>query len=38
VLVDVSAGLVTTYWDDIQEYVRTHNVDLGPFDFIKGDW
>ena len=35
VLVDLSAAGTTLFFDDIQSYVRTHNVNLGPFNFIK---
>jgi RHS repeat-associated protein len=38
VLVDLNAAAASALWDDLQEYVRTHNVELGPFDFIKGDF
>lgn len=37
IVIDSSAGVATLLWDDIQEYVRTHNVDLGPFNFISSD-
>ena len=37
VAVDVlTAGPGSLFWDDLQDYLRTHNVDLGPFDFVKG--
>ena len=37
VAVDVlTAGPGSLFWDDLQDYLRTHNVDLGPFDFLKG--
>ncbi|WP_034411029.1 toxin TcdB middle/N-terminal domain-containing protein [Derxia gummosa] len=38
VLVDLSAAAASAFWDDIQEYVRTHQVNLGPFDFVKQDF
>jgi RHS repeat-associated protein len=38
VLVDLHAAAVSEGWDDLQEYVRTHDVDLGPFDFLTFDW
>ncbi|QIG39965.1 hypothetical protein G5T42_11120 [Microbacterium sp. 4R-513] len=37
-LVDLIAAGGAGFYDDIQEYVRTHNVDLGPFNFIKTDF
>ncbi|MDQ2757490.1 MAG: FG-GAP-like repeat-containing protein, partial [Actinomycetota bacterium] len=38
ILVDGSCATTSALFDDIQEYVRTHNVDLGPFDFVKSDF
>lgn len=38
VLVDLHAAVVSEFWDDLQEYVRTHNIDLGPFNVVKGDF
>jgi len=38
VLVDLSAAAASAFWDDLQRYVRTHNVELGPFDFVKGEF
>lgn len=37
-LVDGAAGFGTAYLEDLQLYLRTHNVKLGPFDFIKSSW
>ncbi|WP_345801300.1 toxin TcdB middle/N-terminal domain-containing protein [Microbacterium sp. AZCO] len=37
-LVDLTAAGGAGFFDDLKEYVRTHNVDLGPFNFIKTDW
>jgi len=37
IAVDLTAAGSTAFWDDLQGYVRTHNVNLGPFNFIKGD-
>lgn len=37
IVIDSHAGGVTLFWDDIQPYVRTHNINLGPFSFISGD-
>jgi RHS repeat-associated protein len=38
VLVDLHAAVVSEYWDDLEQYLRTHDVNLGPFNFIKGDF
>ena len=38
IIVDAGSATTAGFFDDIQEYVRTHNVDLGPFDFIKTDF
>jgi len=38
VIVDGGSAAVSGFFDDIQEYVRTHNVNLGPFNFIKTDF
>ena len=38
ILVDGSAAAGSAFFDDLQQYVRTHNVDLGPFTFLKSDW
>jgi RHS repeat-associated protein len=38
IVVDVAASSTAAFFDDLQEYVRTHNVDLGPFNFIKGSF
>jgi hypothetical protein len=38
VLVDLTSAGASAFWDDLQQYVRTHKIDLGPFDFIKGDF
>jgi len=37
IVIDSSAGVATLLWDDIQEYVRTHNINLGQFKFISSD-
>ncbi|WP_292449450.1 hypothetical protein, partial [Methylibium sp.] len=37
VLVDLHAAAASAFWDDLQDYVRTHNIDLGPLNFIKGE-
>ncbi|MBA3588460.1 toxin TcdB middle/N-terminal domain-containing protein [Methylibium sp.] len=37
VLVDLHAAAASAFWDDLQDYVRTHNVDLGPLNFIRGE-
>lgn len=37
-IVDLTAAGGAGFFDDIQQYVRTHNVDLGPFNFIKSDF
>ncbi|MGY3317467.1 toxin TcdB middle/N-terminal domain-containing protein [Arthrobacter sp. TE12232] len=34
-LVDLNAAGGAGFFDDLKEYVRTHKVDLGPFNFIK---
>ncbi|WP_456844067.1 toxin TcdB middle/N-terminal domain-containing protein [Cellulomonas sp. P5_C6] len=36
VVVDLASGVTADLWDDIQAYVRTHNIDLGPFNFLSG--
>ena len=38
IVVDAGSAAASALFDDLQDYVRTHNVDLGPFDFIKGDF
>lgn len=38
ILVDLHAAAGSAFFDDLQEYVRTHQVDLGPFNFIKSDF
>ncbi len=37
-IVDLTAAGGAGFFDDIQQYVRTHNIDLGPFNFIKSDF
>lgn len=37
IVVDAGAAGAAALFDDLQDYVRTHNVDLGPFDFLKGE-
>jgi RHS repeat-associated protein len=38
IIVDGGSAAVSGFFDDIQQYVRTHNVNLGPFNFIKTDF
>jgi RHS repeat-associated protein len=38
ILVDLHAAAGSEYGDDLLHYLRAHNVDLGPFNFIKGDF
>jgi hypothetical protein len=38
IVVDGGSAATSALFDDLQDYVRTHNVDLGPFDFIKSDF
>ena len=38
VVVDGSSAAVSELFDDLQRYVNTHNVNLGPFNFIKTDF
>lgn len=37
VLVDAAAGGTAAWFDDLQQYLRTHDVNLGPFNFIAFD-
>ena len=38
IVVDGSSAAASAFFDDLQKYVRTHNVNLGPFNFIKTDF
>ncbi|MBI4900573.1 MAG: hypothetical protein HY829_08875, partial [Actinobacteria bacterium] len=38
IVVDGSSAATSALFDDLQQYVRTHNVNLGPFNFIKTDF
>lgn len=38
VIVDIGASAAAGFFDDLQEYLRTHNVNLGPFNFVKSDF
>ncbi len=38
IIVDISAAGTAAFFDDLQEYVRTHKVGLGPSNFIKGEF
>ena len=38
IIVDGGSAATSAFFDDMQEYVRTHNVNLGPFNFIKSDF
>ncbi|WP_426625352.1 toxin TcdB middle/N-terminal domain-containing protein [Leifsonia sp. McL0607] len=38
VIVDLSAAGAAGFFDDIQQYVRTHKVDLKAFNFLKSDF
>jgi hypothetical protein len=38
IVVDGSSAAASAFFDDLQSYVRTHNVNLGPFNFIKTDF
>lgn len=38
IVVDGSSAATSAFFDDLQAYVRTHNVNLGPFNFIKTDF
>ena len=38
IIVDGGSAATSAFFDDLQEYVRTHNVNLGPFNFIKTDF
>ncbi len=37
IIVDAGSAATSAFFDDLQEYVRTHDVNLGPFNFIKTD-
>ncbi|MES2742018.1 MAG: toxin TcdB middle/N-terminal domain-containing protein [Pseudomonadota bacterium] len=37
IVIDTHTAGATLFWDDIQQYVRTHDIDLGPFDFVKSE-
>jgi hypothetical protein len=36
-MVDLHTATASAFWDELQNYVNTHDVDLGPFNFIKAD-
>ncbi len=38
VSVDLLAGTGSLLFTDVQRYLLTHRVDLGPFNFVKGSW
>ncbi len=38
IIVDGGSAATSAFFDDLQKYVRTHNVNLGPFNFIKTDF
>lgn len=38
VMVDLHAAAASAFWEDLQKYVNTHNIDLGPVNFIKGEF
>jgi len=38
ILVDGGSAALSEEFDDLQKYIQTHNVNLGPFDFIKSDY
>lgn len=38
VLVDLHAAALSAGWDDLEAYVRTHKIDLGPFDLFGGSF
>ncbi|WP_375772131.1 FG-GAP-like repeat-containing protein [Archangium gephyra] len=37
-IVDASAGAWDLYIEDLKQYLRTHDVNLGPFNFFKSEW
>jgi RHS repeat-associated protein len=37
IMVDLHTATASAFWDELQNYVNTHDVDLGPFNFIKAD-
>ncbi|HEX2856245.1 MAG TPA: toxin TcdB middle/N-terminal domain-containing protein [Propionibacteriaceae bacterium] len=38
IVIDVGSAATSAFFDDLQQYLRTHNVNLGPFNFIKTDF
>jgi RHS repeat-associated protein len=38
IAVDLLAGTGSLLFTDLQQYLNTHRVDLGPFNFFKGSW
>ncbi|MCU1659769.1 MAG: hypothetical protein JWO57_4425 [Pseudonocardiales bacterium] len=38
ILVDGGSAALSEEFDDLQKYLQTHSVNLGPFDFIKSDF
>ncbi len=38
IVVDSGAAASAELFDDLQKYLQTHSVNLGPFDFIKSDF
>ncbi|MDQ1364935.1 MAG: hypothetical protein QOE57_977 [Acidimicrobiaceae bacterium] len=38
IVVDAGSASAAALFDDLQEYLKTHNVSLGPFDFVKSDF
>jgi hypothetical protein len=38
IVVDAGSASAAALFDDLQEYLKTHNVSLGPFDFAKSDF
>jgi RHS repeat-associated protein len=37
IMVDLHSAAASAFWDDLQNYVNTHNIDLGPFNLFKAD-
>jgi hypothetical protein len=38
IVVDGGSAAASELFDDLQKYLRTHQVNLGPFDFVKSDF
>ena len=38
IVVDAGSAASSELFDDLQKYLQTHSVNLGPFDFIKSDF